>query len=116
MSNVHVLSIARFCAFAGVLVLTGAPAAVAEPIDFMSEDELKSKCSVAGGTFIPSGGGSNVYACLGKGKKGALITCGGEGQYAGTCDVTPPARTVVDVSRIMRLRNGVGDLGLSAGN
>jgi hypothetical protein len=116
MSKFTMFVPARSLCLAGLLVLAHAPAAFAEKIDFMTEDELKSKCSVAGGTFMPSGGGSRVYACIGKGDNGAVIACGGDMEYAGTCDVTPPGRKIVDVQRLLRLRSATAVQGLSTGN
>lgn len=76
----------KLACVAFALALAGAAPASAEKVSFNTSDELKSKCSAAGGTFFPPSGPNSAYGCIGK--NGAVVVCGGEGEYAGTCDAT----------------------------
>jgi len=83
------------------LCLALATGAQAEKVSFNTPRELKGKCDSAGGLYFPPTGPNSAYACLGK--NGSLVACGGEGEYATTCDATP-GRKQLDMSRILKLR------------
>lgn len=76
----------KLAVVAFAFAMVGASPASAEKVSFNTSDELKSKCSAAGGTFFPPSGPNSAYGCIGK--NGAVVVCGGEGEYAGTCDAT----------------------------
>lgn len=74
-----------------LLAVVAARPAEANKISYQSPSELKQTCMEAGGDyFAPNSNG--VYACyLGGGR---LISCGGKGKHAKTCDNDgKPART-----------------------
>ncbi len=89
-------------AFVAVAIaMASASPASAEKVSFNTSDELKSKCSATGGTFVPPSGPNSAYGCIGK--NGAVVVCGGEGEYAGTCDA------VTRRGPALRLKKSSGD-------
>jgi hypothetical protein len=78
--------------------MASAPSAHAEKVSFNTPDQLKTKCASAGGTFVPPSGPTSSYECIGK--NGAVVTCGGEGQYAGTCEAIPRKGTALRMKQL----------------
>lgn len=78
--------------------MASASSAHAEKVSFNTPDQLKGKCDSAGGTYISPSGPNSAYACIGK--NGAVVTCGGEGEYAGTCDAVPKKGTKLRLKQL----------------
>ena len=70
----------------------------AEKVSFHTPDQLKGKCASAGGTFVPPSGPNSSYECIAK--SGAVVTCGGEGAYAGTCEAIPKKGTKLRLKQL----------------
>jgi hypothetical protein len=78
-------------------VLVGAAFGTALPVpagtmQFKSPNQLKGTCTAAGGNFSAPGA-AGVYAC--HLKDGAVIACGGKGDFAKTCETGAP-RTILN--------------------
>ncbi len=73
---------------------------------FKTPNQLRGMCTTAGGNYTaPSAAG--VYACHLKG--GAVVACGGVGDFARTCDAVA-ARTILNP---VLVRGNVRDFGTS---
>ena len=87
----------RFKKYLAQVMLAGAVCALALPvqagtISFKTPNQLKGSCTAGRGDYTAPGQ-AGVYSCQLRG--GAVIACGGKGEFARTCESSAP-RTILN--------------------